>query len=269
MQSLDNAVPAPHETDPGTIPHHNDDARACAKADLLVLPTDLAHVLLRAARSDVAEPSDGIVVRFDPAAVTGHAAHLLGAARADDPLLQRFLRPGQHTATHAPIREAVAELPVFLRAPGAPDPDAPDGHAAHATDIVARAVSRLMLVLAGADASLLERRDPHVSVDRACGFMVMNISRPLALDDLVQVTGASSRTLQYAFRSRFGMSPMRWLREQRLRRLHAALQHAGDDESVAGLAVGLGLTHLGRLGQLFEQRFGLLPSHLLRRVRRG
>ena len=269
MQSLDNAVSAPHEAPPRSAPLVDVEARAPTTPGLLVLPTDLGHVLLRAARSEVAESSDGIVVRFDPAAVTGHAAHLLGAARTHDPLLQQFLRPGLHPATHAPVREAVAELPVFLRAPGAPDPDAPDGHAAHATDIIARAVSRLMLVLAGENASLLERRDQRVPTDRACGFMVMNIARPLALDDLVQVTGASSRTLQYSFQSRFGMSPMRWLREQRLRRLHAALQHAGDDESVTGLAVGLGFTHLGRLGQLFEQRFGLLPSHLLRRARRG
>lgn len=269
MQSLDNAVAAPHEASPRPAPLVDVEARAPTTPDLLVLPADLGHVRLRAAQSDTAESSDGIVVHFDPAAVTGHAAHLLGAARTHDPLLQQFLRPGLYPATHAPIRDAVAELPVFLRAPGVPDPDAPDGHAAHAADIVARAVSRLLLVLAGEDASRLERRDLRVLTDRACGFMVMNLVRPLALDDLVQVTGASSRTLQYAFQSRFGMSPMRWLREQRLRRLHAALQHAGDDESVTGLAVGLGFTHLGRLGQLFEQRFGLLPSHLLRRARRG
>jgi transcriptional regulator GlxA family with amidase domain len=62
---------------------------------------------------------------------------------------------------------------------------------------------------------------------------------------------------------------MRWLREQRLRRLHAALQRADDAQGVTELAVGLGFAHLGRLGQVFEQRFGLLPSHLLRRARRG
>jgi transcriptional regulator GlxA family with amidase domain len=158
---------------------------------------------------------------------------------------------------------------LFLHAPGAPDPTAPDTHAMQSADIVARAVSRLTLVLAGEDAALVERRDPRVPTDRACGLMVTNIAKPLALEDLVQFTGASSRALQYAFRARFGMSPMRWLREQRLRRLHAALQHAGDAESVTELAVGLGFTHLGRLGQVFEQRFGLLPSHLLRRARRG
>lgn len=269
MQSLDNAVVAPHEAGRGPAPHHDDAAQTPPAADLLVLPPDLGHVLLRTARSEIDGASDGIMVRFAPTAVTGHAVRLLGAARARDPLLRWFLRPGLHAATDESARKAIAELPLFLHGPGAPDPDAPDTHAMQSADIVTRAVSRLMLVLAGENASRLERRDLRVPTDRACGFMVMNLAQPLSLDDLVSVTGASSRTLQYAFQSRFGMSPMRWLREQRLRRLHAALQHAGDDESVTELAVGLGFTHLGRLGQVFEQRFGLLPSHLLRRARRG
>ena len=269
MQSLDNAVTAPLEAGRGPAPHHDDAAQTPAAADRLVLPPDLGRVLLRMARSEIDGASDGIMVRFDPAAVTGHAVRLLGAARARDPLLRRFLRPGLLAATDEPARKTIAELPLFLHAPGAPDPTAPDTHAMQSADIVARAVSRLTLVLAGEDAALVERRDPRVPTDRACGLMVTNIAKPLALEDLVQFTGASSRALQYAFRARFGMSPMRWLREQRLRRLHAALQHAGDAESVTELAVGLGFTHLGRLGQVFEQRFGLLPSHLLRRARRG
>jgi AraC-like DNA-binding protein len=253
----------------GPAPHRNDDPGAPAAADLLVLPPDLGHVLLRTSRSEAEGSPDGIIVPFDPASAIGHARSLLGAARADDPRLRRFLRPGPHTASDEPARRTIMELPLFLCAPGVPDPDSPDAHALQATDIVVRAVARLMLVLAGEDAARIERRDLRVPADRACGFMVMNIARPLSLDDLVQVTGASSRALQYAFQSRFGMSPMRWLREQRLRRLHAALQRADDAQGVTELAVGLGFAHLGRLGQVFEQRFGLLPSHLLRRARRG
>lgn len=266
---MDNAVAAPHEAGRGSAPHHDDAAQTPAAADLLVLPPDLGQVVLRAARSGIDGTSDGIIVRFDPAAVTAHAVLLLGAARARDPLLRRFLRPGLYAATDESARKTISELPLFLHAPGAPDPDAPDAHAMQSSDIVARAVARLALVLAGEDAALVERRDLRIAADRACGFMVMHIAKPLALDDVVRFTGASSRTLQYMFQSRFGMSPMRWLREQRLRRLYAALQHAGDAEGVTGLAVGLGFTHLGRLGQVFLQRFGLLPSHLLRRARRG
>ena len=269
MQPLDNAVPAPQEAGRGPAPLHDDESCAPAAADLLVLPPDLGHVLLRSARHEPDGSPDGIIVRFDPAAATGHAMSLLGATRARDPLLRQFLRPGLHAAPDETARRAIMEIPLFLCAPGVPDPDAPDAAATQAADIVVRAISRLMLVLAGEDAALVERRDLRVPADRACGFMVMNIARQLSLDDLVQVTGASSRALQYAFQSRFGMSPMRWLREQRLRRLHAALRHAGDAAGVTELAVGLGFTHLGRLGQVFEQRFGLLPSHLLRRARRG
>ena len=120
MQSLDNAVTAPLEAGRGPAPHHDDAAQTPAAADLLVLPPDLGHVLLRTARPEIDGASDGIMVRFDPAAVTGHAVRLLGAARARDPLLRRFLRPGLLAATDEPARKTIAELPLFLHAPGAP-----------------------------------------------------------------------------------------------------------------------------------------------------
>lgn len=269
MQSLDNAVPAPHEAGTATAPSIGPAPRAAAPVASVVFSPDPDSVLLFASRDEAPDATRGLLVHFDPSVVNGQAAGLLGPAHSRDPALRQLLRPGLRLAGDGSARRALAEMPVFLQAPGVPDPDAPEGHAEHAADIVQRAVARLLLTFAGMDPALLERRDGRVTVDRACGFMAGNIARPLALEDVVQATGASSRTLQYAFLRRFGLSPMRWLREQRLRRLHAALQGASADQGVTDIAVGLGFTHLGRLGQLFEQRFGLLPRHLLRRTRSG
>lgn len=226
-------------------------------------------MVLRWMSSDSAGDGGSIELPLPAAAL---AAVTLALSGSDDPqnaLARQALREGPRRADDPATRLALGELPLFLAAPGAPDPDLPGAHAAHAADIVQRAVARLLLVCAGADAAAVERRDGRVTVDRACGFMSREIARPLTLDEVVRATDASSRALQYAFRARFGLSPMRWLREQRLRRLHAALRAAPTGEGVAELATGLGLNHLGRLGQMFEQRFGLLPRELLHRARLG
>ena len=269
MQSSDNAAPAPREAGPGTAPSPTVPVRAPAPTALLILSPESDRLLLRAARTDAHEEADGVVVRFDLDAVARHATALLDGTDPKADLIRSLLRGGSHVADGEEARRALAGFTLFLHAPGVPDPDAPERHAEHAADIVQRAIARLLLVLAGEDAAHVERRDGRVTIDRACGFMVANLAKPLVLDDVVAATGASSRTLQYAFQTRFGMSPMRWLREQRLRRLHAALCDPSASQGVTELAVAIGFTHLGRLGQLFEQRFGLLPSHLLRRARRG
>lgn len=274
MQSLDNAATAPLQSGPGPSAPLNPQPVAAPepRTDSLTLRTVADRSLVTLLRSSASDDAGTTKLEFATAGLTAAVGALLDDDR--DPerrraTLRRALRTGLHRAEDEAGRRAFAELQIFLEAPGAADPDAPVAHAEHATDIVQRAVARLLLVLSGEDPVRLERRDGRAMVDRACGFMSLHISRSLSLPDVVRASDISSRTLQYAFQTRFGMSPMRWLREQRLRRLHAALRAAPADVGVTELAAGLGFTHLGRLGQVFEQRFGLLPRHLLRRARLG
>lgn len=269
MQSLDNALATPLREPPPAWP-----AAAATLGDgggtaVLIFQAARGSLVLRAAPPTTTPAAGDVVVSFDAAAVAARVAELAGDDRGSDAVARSALRLGVREADGDEARGALAEIPVFLLAPGAPDPDAPAGHTALSADILQRAVARLLLVCAGADAGRMERRDGQVAVDRACGFMTAHIDEPLALADIARAARTSARTLQYGFVSRFGMSPMRWLREQRLRRLHAALREAPEGRGVTELAVGLGFTHLGRLGRLFQRRFGVLPKHLLRRTRSG
>jgi len=86
---------------------------------------------------------------------------------------------------------------------------------------------------------------------------------------VLRATDVSARGLQYAFQSRFRIGPMQWLREQRLRRLHAMLSTAPRRCGVTELATAIGFTHLGRLGGEVRRRFGLRPHEVLARAQRG
>ena len=269
MQSLDNGVPDPVIGGTGTAPLRAAVAPPPAPLSVIDLHRSADRLVLRLTSSEGSVAGGSIELPLSASALTAVTIALCASDDAQDALLRRALREGPRHADDPATRLALAELPLFLAAPGAPDPDIPAAHAAHAADIVNRAVARLLLVSAGSDLAAVERRDGRVTVDRACGFMSREIARSLTLDDVVRATDASSRALQYGFRARHGLSPMRWLREQRLRRLHAALRAAPTDEGVAELATALGLNHLGRLGQVFEARFGLLPRALLHRARLG
>jgi AraC-like DNA-binding protein len=246
------------------------------RAGLLVLPQtpegEVTHIVLD--DPGAALGTTGLAMGVDPSVVNEMAHRLADLIRPDSRLLDaeafaHALAPGTHRAVDPAGALALRELPRFLLAPGVADPDHPQSHYAHAADILQRTAARTLLALAGADPARLERRDGGVTVDRACGFMIAHIGEPLILDDVLRATDVSARGLQYAFQARYRIAPMQWLREQRLRSLHALLTAAPRGHGVTGLATAVGFTHLGRLGGDFRRRFGLRPHEVLARAQRG
>ena len=89
----------------------------------------------------------------------------------------------------------------------------------------------------------------------------------LGVPEWCKAVDASQRTLEYAFRDTFDLTPLAFLR---LRRLHEVRRrlftscHKG--ASVADIAHEQGFYELGRFASDYRQLFGELPSQALRRV---
>lgn len=100
------------------------------------------------------------------------------------------------------------------------------------------------------------------------GYLDAHPRKALSMAALCELTGASERTVEYAFREQLGLSPNRYLR---LRRLHGArrdLLNADPDEvDVTGVAMSWDFWHLGRFAADYEQSFGERPSATLARRR--
>ncbi|MFN7897204.1 MAG: helix-turn-helix domain-containing protein [Cyanobacteriota bacterium] len=94
-----------------------------------------------------------------------------------------------------------------------------------------------------------------------------NCHRPLSLSDLERQSNYSRRSLQYAFRQRFGCGPMQYIRRQRLalakQRLHAPLPGT----TVTSVAHECGYLSVASFRRDYQQRFGEPPSGPLRRLR--
>ena len=106
----------------------------------------------------------------------------------------------------------------------------------------------------------------HRHVRRAVAYMEAHAAEPITVGDIAVAAGTTARSLQEAFRRRFDMSPMQFLRRLRLRLAREQLldgQNVG--LTVRGAALRWGFAHAGRFAQQYLAEFGEHPSQTLRR----
>ncbi len=88
-----------------------------------------------------------------------------------------------------------------------------------------------------------------------------NIDRAVSVDEMVEISGYSSRTLNRHFSNNFGMSPYLY---SRMKRLDAARKAISASPLQTGIitrvALEQGFDHLGRFSEDFKKHFGVLPS---------
>ena len=99
-------------------------------------------------------------------------------------------------------------------------------------------------------------------IDQVCAYMYENLGESLTLTGLEAVAGISVRSLQIEFKKRFQLSPLCWLREQRLLRAHQLLNSKNEDRPVSTIAKECGFTHFGRFSVAFRKKFGVSASVL-------
>jgi AraC family ethanolamine operon transcriptional activator len=90
----------------------------------------------------------------------------------------------------------------------------------------------------------------------------------LTVGDLCRATGASERTLEYAFREHFGVTPKAYLQAVRLHQVRKELRVSDPSLTrVADVANRWGFWHMGQFAADYRRFFGELPSETLRRSR--
>jgi AraC-like DNA-binding protein len=112
-------------------------------------------------------------------------------------------------------------------------------------------------------ASLLHPR--HARLRLAVEHIHDSAHLPITVTELARIADLSIRALQEAFQREFGTTPLGYLRQVRLDRVHAELANAEfDGTSVAEVASRWGFAHLGRFSAAYFRRFGEYPKATLR-----
>ena len=115
--------------------------------------------------------------------------------------------------------------------------------------------------LLGTTSSEVRPRD----VKRAMEFIDAHLDSPISIPDLVAASGVPGRTLHQHFRDFTGKSPMGYVRDTRLERIHVDLLKLGGEQTVTEVAGRWGFNHMGRFSAEYTRRFGELPSITARR----
>jgi AraC family ethanolamine operon transcriptional activator len=101
-------------------------------------------------------------------------------------------------------------------------------------------------------------------LQRAVEYLQATDLGSVTVADLCTAACVTERTLQYAFRETFGLSPLEFLH---LRRYHAArrdlLASDGKTARVQAIAQRNGFYHMGRFAVRYKELFGESPSHTL------
>ncbi len=101
---------------------------------------------------------------------------------------------------------------------------------------------------------------------RVCEYVIANLGRSISLTDLERVAHMSRRTLHNAFMKAFGMSPIVWVREQRLLKAQQLLSSPAKLLSVTEILYACGFTHASLFAAQYARRFGESPSATLARA---
>jgi AraC-like DNA-binding protein len=118
------------------------------------------------------------------------------------------------------------------------------------------------------------RTEPHLEddssdngdrrLDRVLDYISLHLHEPLPLSVLEAQSNYSRRSLHYAFQKRFGCSPMRWIRQQRMELALDRLRHPRPGDSVAVVASEFGYRSPSRFRVDFERTYGCKPSAVMR-----
>lgn len=114
----------------------------------------------------------------------------------------------------------------------------------------------------------LEGRVPAAApwqVRRAEAYIAANWDKPLEIETLAEVTGASVRSIFRAFKQSRGYTPFEFAKRIRLNHARRMLEDGEPGGSVTSICFACGFSDLGRFSKDFAQAFGERPSDVLKR----
>lgn len=105
--------------------------------------------------------------------------------------------------------------------------------------------------------------------DELLAWIQANLHRPLQMQELVDQSGYSQRSLRNFFQERCGCGPVQWIRSQRLQAARLRLLSPGPHDTVSSIAAQFGYSYLSQFSRDFQSVYRIKPSELLREGQRG
>lgn len=99
-----------------------------------------------------------------------------------------------------------------------------------------------------------------ITVERAHDYIAARLDKPLTVLDVCHGLRISRRALQRSFQEVAGISPLQYLLQIRLNRVHRELLQRPEGTGVSDIATRWGFWHMSRFAHFYRRCFGVLPS---------
>ncbi|MEM9584843.1 MAG: AraC family transcriptional regulator [Pseudomonadota bacterium] len=129
------------------------------------------------------------------------------------------------------------------------------------TDFLRSQASNISPLIASAPSTAVNKH-----LRRALQYIHANLQGSITVSDIADASGTTPRNLQLYFSSEFGLSPMRYLKQQRLILAHRLIQQSQGNVALGDISLQAGFTHFGRFSADFRARYGEAPSETKRRA---
>ena len=232
-------------------------------------PVDDGEVVGDRARAIITSPSTPsaftgskdlkcVILAIMPSAVHTHFARMTGEPVVGDIAFRPELDLGGYVG-----RSLVAAIDLFAGRHGMTGAGQPHrDHAARAAAFEDSVLSTLLLYHPHSHSEMLApgpSRPASRDVKRAIDFVHANLGEPIRLETLIAVAQVPGRTLNEHFRAFTGLSPLAYVRRERLKEVRRILT-SEPETTVTDAAIRCGITHLGRFAQDYARAFGEAPS---------
>lgn len=102
-------------------------------------------------------------------------------------------------------------------------------------------------------------------IQRAYDYIMTHYDKDISIDDIINVSGVSARSLFAGFKRYKGVSPMMALKTRRLQAVYDDLKLLGAGETITQIAYKWGFSHMGNFAKDYKMMFGELPSETIQK----
>ncbi len=96
-------------------------------------------------------------------------------------------------------------------------------------------------------------------------YILEHLQEDITIDDLIEVTGVSSRSIYNGFKGFRGTTPMKFILRSRLEKVREELIKPDQDQNITQIATKWNFSQLGRFSACYKKVYGETPTQTLRK----
>jgi AraC-like DNA-binding protein len=211
----------------------------------------------------------GIIISFQPESLMPVAHSIAGPGCDLVPLRAALAQPAILSRKHDPRRDRIHHL--MMQTMAYVEQCMAIGGNINPMLCLDDLIRRLIVMLLVPDLLEAATTEPLISEpfthQGLVEWLLAHLHEPISLSDMEKRSCYSRRSLQNAFKQRFGCGPMQWLRQQRLAKAKSLLEDPAHRLSQLEVAQACGYLCQASFSRDFLNRFGERPSRYQRRFR--